>query len=98
MIMLQDQCYSVVRMSRLFHIETPVEKPEDGMMMHLTSEESDFCIFFDCLDGEYQVVAKTLPNYLSKCTTRLAGISGCTVMGDGSINLIVDVNNLKSVD
>jgi len=98
MIMLQDQCYSVVRMSNLFHIDTPVEKPEDGMLMHLTSEESDFCILFDRLDGEYQVVAKTLPNYLSKCVTRLAGISGCTVMGDGSINLIVDVNNLKASD
>lgn len=98
MIMLQGQCYSVVRMSKLFHIETTVEKPEDGMLMHLTSEESDFCILFDRLDGEYQVVAKTLPNYLSNCVTRLAGISGCTVMGDGSINLIVDVNNLKASD
>lgn len=96
MIMLLGECYSVVRLSRLFSIDTPVQKPEDGMLMHLTTEEQDFCILFDHLDGEYQVVAKTLPNYLSHCTTRLSGISGCAVLGDGSINLIVDVNGLRA--
>lgn len=96
MMMLLGECYSVVRLSKLFHIDTPVQKPEDGMLMHLTTEEQDFCILFDHLDGEYQVVAKTLPNYLSHCTTRLSGISGCAVLGDGSINLIVDVNGLRA--
>ncbi|MPN54711.1 hypothetical protein SDC9_202388 [bioreactor metagenome] len=83
-----------MRISKLFNIETEVEKPEDGMMMHLRSEENNFCILFDHLDGEYQVVAKTLPDYLEKCTNRMKGISGCAVLGDGSINLILDVNNL----
>jgi two-component system, chemotaxis family, sensor kinase CheA len=96
MIMLLGECYSVVRLSRLFNIDTPVQKPEDGMLMHLTTEEQDFCILFDHLDGEYQVVAKTLPAYLNHCATRLAGISGCAVLGDGSINLIVDVNGLRA--
>ena len=94
MIMLLGECYSVVRLSRVFDIKTEVQAPEDGMLMHLTSEERDFCILFDQLDGEYQVVAKTLPAYLSKCTSRLEGISGCAVLGDGSINLILDVNHL----
>lgn len=96
MIMLLGECYSVIRLSKLFNIDTPVQNPEDGMLMHLTTEEQDFCILFDQLDGEYQVVAKTLPNYLSHCTTRLSGISGCAVLGDGSINLIVDVNGLRA--
>lgn len=95
MVMLLNECYSVVRLSKIFDIETDVMAPEDGMMMHLTSEERDFCILFDQLDGEYQVVSKSLPSYLSKCTNRTAGISGCAVLGDGSINLILDVNNLK---
>lgn len=94
MIMLLGECYSVVRLSKVFDIETEVQAPEDGMLMHLTSEERDFCILFDQLDGEYQVVAKSLPAYLSKCTSRLEGISGCAVLGDGSINLILDVNHL----
>jgi two-component system chemotaxis sensor kinase CheA len=92
--MLLGECYSVVRLSKVFDIETEVQAPEDGMLMHLTSEERDFCILFDQLDGEYQVVAKSLPAYLSKCTSRLEGISGCAVLGDGSINLILDVNHL----
>lgn len=95
MVVIQGECYSVVCLSRLFGIETEVQTPEDGMMMHLTSEERDFCILFDQLDGEYQVVAKSLPAYLSKCILRTEGISGCAVLGDGSINLILDANNLK---
>ena len=95
MIMQQGNCYSVVRMSEMFGIESDVKNPEDGMLMHLITDGKDFCILFDQLDGEYQVVAKSLPKYLEKCTTKLDGISGCAIMGDGSINLILDVNKFN---
>ncbi len=96
MIILHGQCYSVARMSDLFGIENAIQNPEDGMIMHLIAEGKSFCILFDNLDGEYQVVAKSLPEYLKKCATKLDGISGCAIMGDGSINLILDVNNLAT--
>jgi len=95
MIMQQGNCYSVVRMSEMFGIESEVKNPEDGMLMHLITDGKDFCILFDQLDGEYQVVAKSLPKYLEKCATKLEGISGCAIMGDGSINLILDVNKFN---
>ncbi len=96
MIILHGQCYSVARMSDLFGVENAIQNPEDGMIMHLIAEGKSFCILFDNLDGEYQVVAKSLPEYLKKCATKLDGISGCAIMGDGSINLILDVNNLAA--
>ena len=48
----------------------------------------------DELVGEQQVVVKPFPKYLSKYDIKSEGLSGCTIMGDGSISLIVDVNNL----
>ncbi len=96
MMMLLGECYSVLRMSELFDIKNAVTNPEEGMVMHLTSEGREYCILFDHLDGEYQVVAKSLPNYLSKCATKLDGISGCAVLGDGTINLILDANMMGS--
>lgn len=94
MIMLLGNVYSLVRLSRFFNIEDAVTDLSEGMIMHIASEEREFCIFFDHLDGEYQVVVKKLPNYLKSCSSNLDGIGGCAILGDGSINLIIDVNGL----
>ena len=94
MIMLQGNVYSLLRLSRFFNIDDAVTDLSVGMVMHIASEEKEFCIFFDHLDGEYQVVVKKLPNYLKHCSTGLDGIGGCAILGDGSINLIIDVNSL----
>jgi two-component system chemotaxis sensor kinase CheA len=94
MIMYQGNCYSLLRLSEYFHIEEGVKDLQDGMIMLVTSGGKDFCIFFDNLDGEYQVVVKTLPKYLEQCTTNLEGISGCSILGDGTINLILEVGRL----
>lgn len=94
MIMLQGECYSLIRLNRYFGIANGITELSEGMIMHIASEQKDFCIFFDHLDGEYQVVVKTLPSYLQQCSSCLDGIGGCAIMGDGSINLILDVNGL----
>lgn len=94
-IRLQGKFYSLLRLNRFFHIANSVEELSDGMIMHLASEQRQFCIFFDRLDGEYQVVVKALPGYLQHCTTGQDGLGGCAILGDGSINLILDVNSLE---
>jgi two-component system chemotaxis sensor kinase CheA len=94
MIMLLGNVYSLVRLSNFFNIDDAVTNLANGMIMHIASEEKEFCIFFDYLDGEYQVVVKKLPNFLKHCSSRLDGIGGCAILGDGSINLIIDVNSL----
>lgn len=94
MIMLQGNVYSLIRLNQFFNIDDAVTELGDGMIMHIASEEKEFCIFFDHLDGEYQVVVKKLPNYLKRCSSSLDGIGGCAILGDGSINLIIDVNGL----
>lgn len=94
MIMIQGECYSLIRLSRFFEIPNGTAELSEGMIMHITSEQKSYCIFFDRLDGEYQVVVKTLPGYLQHCSSNLDGIGGCAIMGDGSINLILDANGL----
>jgi two-component system chemotaxis sensor kinase CheA len=48
------------------------------------------CIFADELLGEQQVVVKALPRYIKK----VKGLAGCTLLGNGSISLILDVAQL----
>jgi two-component system chemotaxis sensor kinase CheA len=45
------------------------------------------CLFVDELVGQRQTVVKGLSSYLGD----VRGLSGCTVMGDGKISLILDV-------
>ena len=47
------------------------------------------CIFVDKLVGRQQVVVKALPTYLKK-TPLSRCLSGLTLLGDGSISLILD--------
>ena len=94
MVLLQEKCYPLLRLNQFFNVENGITELSEGMIMLITSEEKDFCIFFDHLDGEYQVVVKSLPSYLKNCSSSLDGVGGCAILGDGSINLIVDVNSL----
>jgi two-component system chemotaxis sensor kinase CheA len=48
----------------------------------------------DELLGEQQVVVKQLPNYVNSYNVKDYGINGCTLLGDGSISIILDVANI----
>jgi Chemotaxis protein histidine kinase and related kinases len=43
------------------------------------------------------VVVKPFPNFLNKYSVKKIGLSGCTILGDGSISLILDANNLLNL-
>ncbi len=94
MIMLRGICYPILRMHEKFHIDTEVTKLEDGILLLVETDNKSMCIFADKLIGEQQVVVKPFPKYLSKYNIKGEGLSGCTIMGDGSISLIIDTNTL----
>ena len=52
------------------------------------------CIFADELLGEQQIVVKPLPNYVNGFGVKNYGITGCSILGDGSISIILDVVNV----
>ena len=56
--------------------------------------DKSYCLFVDELLGEQQVVVKPLPSFLSNFNIKDSGISGCTILGDGNISLILDVRSL----
>ena len=60
-------------------------------MILVESDDKSVCLFADKLIGEQQVVVKPLPVYLNKFNIKEHGITGCTILGDGSISLILDV-------
>ncbi|NLY71533.1 MAG: chemotaxis protein CheA [Clostridiales bacterium] len=92
MIMIRGACYPIIRLYELYKIEDACQNIEDGILMLVDTGERLACIFVDELLGEHQVVVKPMPYYLSQFRiTSSLGISGCTILGDGSISLILDV-------
>ena len=94
MIMIRGVCYPLLRLSEKFGLPSNVTNIEDGIVLLIESENRGICLFADKLIGEQQVVVKPFPKYLSQYDIKGEGLTGCTIMGDGSISLIIDVNNL----
>ena len=94
MIMLYGQCYPLIRLHELYGIDTPVTDIYDGIVILIEYGEKECCIFADELIGEQQVVVKPFPQFLSKYDIKGYGLSGCTILGDGNISLIMDANSL----
>lgn len=64
-------------------------------MIIVEVDERRLCIFGDELLGQQQVVVKSLPAYIKKIR-RIEGLAGCTLLGDGSISLILDIGGILS--
>lgn len=93
MIMVRGECYPICRLHRYFGVKSGNEDLEQGIMIMIEQEESAVCLFADQLIGQQQVVVKALPEYITR-TKKMKGLTGCTLLGDGSISLIIDVTSL----
>ena len=94
MIMIRGACYPIIRLHKIFNLKDTLTKIEDGILLLVDSGNHIACIFADELLGKHQVVVKPLPLYLSRYAAKGSGIAGCTIMGDGSISLILDIQSI----
>ena len=94
MIMLRGECYPIIRLYEYFNIPTEVTDLKDGIVIQVESGSDIACIFADELLGEQQVVVKPFPPFFNKYNLKSSGLSGCTILGNGSISLILDIRNL----
>lgn len=96
MIRCMDDYYPIVRLRDLYAMDEGCSTIDEGILMWLESSDKSYCLFVDELIGEQQIVVKPLPSYLNNFNIQNSGISGCTILGDGNISLILDVNNVYS--
>ncbi len=86
--------YPVIRLHQFYNIETEVTNLADGILLWVETSDRSFCLFVDELLGEQQVVVKPLPAFLNYFNLKDFGISGCTILGDGNISIILDIQSL----
>ncbi|SAI38884.1 chemotaxis protein CheA [Bordetella ansorpii] len=77
----------LVEMHRVFSVGAAQADPTQAIAVIMTAEDRRFALLVDHLVGQHQVVVKNLEaNY-----RKVPGISAATILGDGSVALIVDV-------
>ncbi|AAK78103.1 two-component system chemotaxis sensor kinase CheA [Clostridium acetobutylicum] len=90
MITIRGRCYPVIRIHETYNLKTSVKNISDGILIMVEKNNKMTCIFADEIVGQQQVVIKSLPEYI-KNNNNVKGLSGCTLLGDGNISLILDV-------
>ena len=96
MIMIRGECYPLIRLYKIYDLEPTYENIFDGIIILVEAEGKHACIYADELIGEQQVVVKPFSPMFNDFNVKQNGMAGCTILGDGSITIILDVNNIIS--
>ncbi len=96
MVMVYGECYPLIRLYQLYDLKPNTENIFDGIVILVETDGKSACIFADELIGEQQVVLKPFPALLGNYNIKQYGMSGCSILGDGSITIIIDVSNVIS--
>lgn len=86
---VRNEVISVLRLSRLFNIKTQTEG-DYCFVVIVGSQDKKIGVMVDNLVGEEDVVIKPLRDQF----TQSPGIAGASILGDGSVSLIIDVTQL----
>lgn len=89
-IMLRGKCYPILRMHKRFNIVSRTENIEKGILIMIEYAGKSVLLFADEILGEQQLVVKALSKFMKK----VKGISGCALLGDGKISLIIDPSGI----
>lgn len=94
MMKIMDNFYFIIRSKDFFHLDQGVESFDDGILLWVESMDNSFGLFVDELIGEQQVVVKPLPSYVNNFGIKNYGLTGCTILGDGNISIILNVADI----
>lgn len=92
-VLIRGVSYSLLRLYKQYGIRHEAMLPTEGIVIYIGDEDKRMCLLVDELIGEQQVVVKPLPKYMQ----RVPGISGCAILGDGGISLILDMDGLLKI-
>lgn len=87
---LRDEYIPIVRLYQIFDIEPKSTELENGLLVVVEAEGKKIAIYVDELLGQQQVVIKSLETNFKK----IEGLSGATILGDGTVALIIDIAGL----
>lgn len=90
-IVARDEYLPCINMRKYFEIDG--QPPEEQQVVIVNDQNSKIGIIVDHIIGNHQTVIKPL----GKLFKRIEGLSGSTILGDGSVALILDIFKLSDI-
>ncbi len=90
---LRESYVPIIRLHEVFNVKPDNEELADGLLVVVEGDGQQAGIFVDDLLGQQQVVIKSLESNYKK----VEGLSGATILGDGTVALILDIPGLVSL-
>jgi len=89
---VRGEYWPIVHLHELMGIDNATHEITDAIIVLVETSRKRFGILVDCLEGQQQVVIKSLEQHYK----RVPGVAGATIMGDGSVAMILDVESIAS--
>jgi two-component system chemotaxis sensor kinase CheA len=90
MLELRNTYWPILRLHELMGVEPKQLSPTHAILVLIETSKNRFALMVDDLVGQQQVVIKSLEQHYR----RVPGVAGATIMGDGSVALILDAESL----
>ena len=87
---VRENFFPVIRLHEVLKKEPESRTLPDGILILLEYQDKGICLFVDEIVGQQQTVIKGLSDYIGN----VRWVSGCTILGDGEVCLILDVGHL----
>ncbi|WP_152529896.1 chemotaxis protein CheA [Serratia fonticola] len=92
-LQVREEYLPLIELHKVFDIPTPPDGVSAGIAVIVQSADNRYALLVDQLVGQHQVVVKNM----EKNYRKVPGISAATILGDGSVALILDVAVLSSL-
>jgi two-component system chemotaxis sensor kinase CheA len=95
-VMIRKKLYPVFRLHEIHKITPDFRELHKGILILLEDRRGPFCLFVDQILGQQQTVMKGISEYLGRLRD-IKAVSGCTILANGEVCLILDVGGLSAV-
>ena len=92
LLWVREEYWPILSLHEYMEIEDAKADPTQAVVVLIESSNRRFGLLVDGLEGQQQVVIKSLEQHYRK----VPGVAGATIMGDGSVALILDVESLAT--
>lgn len=93
LVRVRERFLPVVSLYEILSKEPDSRQIEDGILIVLENQDNSICLLVDEILGQQQTVIKGLSDYIGS----VRAVSGCTIMGNGEICLILDIGSLMEM-
>ena len=92
LLWVRGEYWPLVNLYQMMGIDNALTEPTQAIVVLVETSRKRFGILVDALAGQQQVVIKSLEQHYK----RVPGVAGATIMGDGSVAMILDVESIAA--